>query len=92
MPAVFLLAAAAALLVDLPVTAALEQLKHDAAASETARTWLAYLGYLDMFELFGHGLGVGVVVLMLHQLDPCRRGPSRGCWPAPWRLEGRPTC
>ena len=73
LPAVFLLAAAAALLVDLPVTAALQQLKHDEATSETARAWLACLGYLGTFEPFGHGLGVVLVVLILHQLDPCRR-------------------
>ncbi len=73
LPAVFLLAAAAALLVDLPVAAALGQLKHDVATSEAARCWVAYLGYLDPFELFGHGMGVVLIVLALHQLDPGRR-------------------
>ena len=74
LPAVFLLAAAAALLADLPVAATLQQLKHDARHAERpARTCVAYLGYLDTFELFGHGLGVVLVVIMLHQLDPGRR-------------------
>ena len=93
LPAVFLLAAAAALLVDLPVATAFQQLKHDAChAASTARTWLAYLGYLDMFELFGHGLGVVLVVLMLHQLDPGRRWAIPRVLACAWRPGWRPTC
>jgi len=73
LPAVFLLAAAAALLVDLPVTATLQQLKHDPVKSDTARACVACLDCLDTFEPFGHGLGVVLIVVILHQLDPCRR-------------------
>ena len=33
----------------------------------------AYLGYFDIFEPFGHGIGVALVLVVLHQLDPARR-------------------
>jgi membrane-associated phospholipid phosphatase len=72
LPSVLLLAAVAAFGVDLPVV---RQLKHwtDRASPDFSRNIAANLGYFDMFELFGHGLGVLVALLMLHQLDPARR-------------------
>ncbi len=33
----------------------------------------AYLGYLNVFEPFGHGLGIILVLVAIHQLDPARR-------------------
>ncbi len=66
LPVVLLLAAAASLAIDVPVAVAL-------------RTWnespiiRAYLGYFNNFEMFGHGLGVAVLLVALHQLDRGRR-------------------
>jgi membrane-associated phospholipid phosphatase len=59
-------AAAAALAIDVPVALALNRW-HEIAKVR------AYLGYLDMFEPFGHGLGLVLVLIILHQLDPGRR-------------------
>jgi undecaprenyl-diphosphatase len=58
LPVALVLAAAVALLVDVPI-------------AQTMRDWRpsGALGALDMFETFGHGLGVIVLVLALHQLD-----------------------
>jgi membrane-associated phospholipid phosphatase len=61
-PLVLALAAAAALAVDLPI-------------ARTIRSWNqspplhAWLGYFDMFEFFGHGLGVAVLLIAIYQLD-----------------------
>jgi len=62
----------AAFAVDLPVSM---KLRHwnDKASPEYNETLHAYLGYFDIFEPFGHGLGVLLALLMLHQLDPARR-------------------
>ena len=65
-PAAFTLAAAAALAVDVPIAQAF-------SAGQESPTIHAYLGYFDMFEMFGHGLGVAVLLVVLHQLDPARR-------------------
>jgi membrane-associated phospholipid phosphatase len=66
------LAAIAAIGVDLRVSL---KLRHwnDKANAEFNEDVHAYLGYFDIFEPFGHGLGVVLVLLMLHQLDPARR-------------------
>jgi membrane-associated phospholipid phosphatase len=64
-----LLAAVAAFWVDVPVAMSLRHW-NDAKLHPTVH---AYCGYLDMFEPFGHGLGVVVLLLVLHQLDPRRR-------------------
>jgi membrane-associated phospholipid phosphatase len=59
-------AAVAALAVDLPI-------------AQTVRSWerspllSGGLRFFDMFESFGYGLGVIVLVLAIHQLDPDRR-------------------
>jgi len=60
--------------------AAVATLNIDLSIAQTLRKWKlswpeyrAYIGYLDMFEPFGHGLGVVLVVLMIHQLDRRRR-------------------
>jgi membrane-associated phospholipid phosphatase len=66
LPAVLLLAAAAALAVDIPVAQAFR-------GWSRSRTIYGYLEYFDMFEMFGHGLGVAVLLVALHQLDPGRR-------------------
>jgi membrane-associated phospholipid phosphatase len=73
LPAALLLAAIAALGADLPVAVPLQRLRREATSDDTARTCLAYLGYLDDFEPFGHGLGLVLVIVAFHQLDRARR-------------------
>ncbi len=65
-PAAFVLAAAAALAVDVPLAQAFR-------AGRQSPTIEPYLSYFDMFEMFGHGLGLAVLLVTLHQLDPARR-------------------
>jgi membrane-associated phospholipid phosphatase len=65
-PLMLVLAAAAALGVDLPIARSIRAWNQ----SPTTRSWLAYF---DMFEFFGYGLGVAVLLLAIHQLDPARR-------------------
>ena len=67
LPAALVLAAAAALAVDVPIAQAFRDWER---SSQTARDWI---GSLDIFEKFGHGLGVAVLLFALHQLDPGRR-------------------
>ena len=66
MPAALVLAAAAALAIDVPIARAFKAWNQ----SEDIHGCLAYF---DMFEMFGHGLGVAVLLVVLHQLDPGRR-------------------
>jgi membrane-associated phospholipid phosphatase len=66
LPAVLLLMAVAALAVDVPIAQTLRNWRH----SPTIHSWL---GDTHMFEIFGHGLGVAVLLVALHQLDPGRR-------------------
>ncbi|MEN6450283.1 MAG: phosphatase PAP2 family protein [Thermoguttaceae bacterium] len=74
LPALLLAAAAVALLtIDVPLATGLRQAKHEADVIGGVHPWLACLGYLDWFELFGHGLGVVLVIFLVHQLDPARR-------------------
>jgi membrane-associated phospholipid phosphatase len=61
-----LLAAVAVLVVDIPVAVTLKNWNQ----SPPIASWL---GYFNMFETFGHGMGVAVLLLALHQLDPGRR-------------------
>jgi membrane-associated phospholipid phosphatase len=72
---IFLLAAAlAALSVDLPVAMTFKQWNRPPASLQGVnRTIHAYLGYFDVFEPFGHGFGVVIVLIALHQLDRTRR-------------------
>ena len=63
---VFLLAGIAALGGDVPVASVVR-------GWNQSPTIVAYLGYLSIFEPFGHGLGVLLVLFALHQLDPMRR-------------------
>ncbi len=65
-PAVLVLAAAAALGIDMPIARALRTWNESPAIH-------AGLSYFDMFEMFGHGAGVIVLVLVMHQLDRQRR-------------------
>jgi membrane-associated phospholipid phosphatase len=64
--AALVLAAVAALTVDLPIARAFAAWR----LSETIHGWL---GFFDQFEMFGQLLGVVVLLLGLHQLDPGRR-------------------
>lgn len=66
LPLALVLAAAAALSVDVPIAWAFRRWDESA-------TIRGYLGYVDAFEPFGHGLGVIFILFMLHQLDPSRR-------------------
>jgi membrane-associated phospholipid phosphatase len=65
-------AAIASLGVDLPVAM---QLRHwnDKNSPTYSREIHDNLGYFDTFEPFGHGRGVILVLLILHQLDTARR-------------------
>jgi membrane-associated phospholipid phosphatase len=65
-PVLLALTAAAALGVDVPVALSFKDWNGMARVRD-------YLGYLDIFGLFGHGLGLALVLLTLHQLDPGRR-------------------
>lgn len=58
--------------IDLPVAMKLRHWNDKASASFNKAVH-AYLGYFDIFEPFGHGIGVVLVLLALHQLDPKRR-------------------
>jgi membrane-associated phospholipid phosphatase len=66
LPVVLLLAGVAAFAVDVPIARAF-------------RDWNllpsihSYLGLFDRFEVFGHGMGVAVLLIVLHQLDPKHR-------------------
>jgi membrane-associated phospholipid phosphatase len=64
--AALVLAAAAALAVDVPIARAFR----DWNQSKDIASWL---GYFNNFEMFGHGFGVAILLLALHQLDPGRR-------------------
>jgi membrane-associated phospholipid phosphatase len=64
-----LLAAAAALWIDVPVALAFKHVN----TQHSAKAIRDYLGYLNVFEPFGHGLGVALVLFALHQLDRGRR-------------------
>lgn len=66
LPVALLAAAAAALWIDVPVVTQLLEWKKNQKVTD-------YLGYLDMFEPFGHGLGLVLVLIAVHQLDPGRR-------------------
>ena len=72
MPLLLVLAGIAAFGADLPFSMRLRHWndKSSAAYNENVH---GYLGYFDIFEPFGHGLGVVLVLLVLHQLDPARR-------------------
>jgi membrane-associated phospholipid phosphatase len=65
-PAALILAAVAALSVDMPIA----RLMRAWSAPHTTHAWL---GYFDHFEMFGHGLGIAVILFSLHQLDTRRR-------------------
>ena len=74
LPAVLLLAAAAALSVDLPIAMTFKQWnRENANLHGRDKVIHDYLGYFDVFETFGHGFGVVLALVVLHQLDPARR-------------------
>jgi membrane-associated phospholipid phosphatase len=66
LPAGLVLAAIAALAVDVPIAQAFRVWDGSPAIHEL-------LDGFDRFELFGHGFGVLIIVVVLHQLDPARR-------------------
>jgi membrane-associated phospholipid phosphatase len=66
LPVVLLLAAVAALAVDVPIARAFRDWNLSPAIH-------SYLGLFDRFEVFGHGMGVAVLLIALHQLDPKHR-------------------
>ena len=70
--AVLALAAVATFGVDLPVAMKLRHWNAE-ASPEYNKDVHDSLGYFDTFEPFGHGRGVVLVLLILHQLDPARR-------------------
>jgi membrane-associated phospholipid phosphatase len=72
LPLLLAAAVGVAFTVDLPVSMTLRHW-NDKASTEYSQTIHAYLGYFDIFEPFGHGIGVVLVLLVLHQLDPARR-------------------
>jgi membrane-associated phospholipid phosphatase len=80
LPLVFVAAAVCALSVDMPIARQFHQWgKRDefprrATIGHEDGNWLrAYLKSPEMFETFGHGLGVLFVVVLIHQLDPMAR-------------------
>lgn len=62
LPLVFAIAGMAALGVDVQVADFFHRMRIDAATK-------GYPAYFDMFEPFGHGVGVLFIILVLHQLD-----------------------
>jgi membrane-associated phospholipid phosphatase len=72
LPAFLLLAAIAALAIDVPVSLQLRRWS-DKASPTYSKTIDAALDSLDRFETFGHGFGVVVILVVLHQLDRARR-------------------
>jgi membrane-associated phospholipid phosphatase len=72
LPAVLMLAAAAAFAVDVPVAKKLRDWTQEGSRRYN-KDIATCLGHLDRFETFGHGVGVALALLMLHQLDTTRR-------------------
>ena len=66
LPAVLALGGAAALAVDVPVADTFHRLRQEAKTR-------GYPALLDAFEPFGHGVGVVLALLAVHQLDRRRR-------------------
>jgi membrane-associated phospholipid phosphatase len=70
--AILALAAVAALSIDVPVVMAIRHWT-DPASAQRNRTIDNYFAHIDVFETFGHGAGVLLILFMVHQLDPARR-------------------
>ncbi len=67
LPLALVLAAAAALAVDLPIARMIQEWN----SLDTIHSWLGYFG---VFEPFGQGmLGLPLALIAIHQLDPQRR-------------------
>lgn len=71
-PLLLVLAAIATLSIDVPVAMQFRHC-HDKTSPQYNKQISDYLGYFDTFEFLGHGRGVILVLLILHQLDPARR-------------------
>ena len=78
LPVLLLAGAVVALSVDIPVAKAIRHWH----ANPTVH---AYLGYLDDFEPFGHGLGLVVVLVALLNSIPARRWAIPRVAAVPWR-------
>jgi len=65
-PVALTLAAVVALCVDVPVALTLKNWRANSI-------FHVFLDFFDLFEPFGHGLGLALVLVVLHQLDPRRR-------------------
>ncbi len=72
LPLVLAVAAAAALSVDVPVAMWLRNWHWRFWAGNLPGLH-AYVSDIDMFEVFGHGLGLAVVLISIHQIDRARR-------------------
>jgi hypothetical protein len=72
LPLALVLTATAALTIDVPIAWAFRCWAKSNPVHDC-------FDYLDVFEPFGHGRGVGLVLLVLHQLDPPDAGPFHGC-------------
>jgi membrane-associated phospholipid phosphatase len=72
LPLLLAAAAVASLGIDVPVAMRFRRW-NDKTSPSYNRDVHDYLGYFDTFEPFGHGRGVVLVLLILHQLDPKRR-------------------
>jgi undecaprenyl-diphosphatase len=78
LPLAFVVAAACALSVDMPIARQFHNWKIGPPGQSTAGQkegdfLRICLLSLDMFESFGHGLGVALVAVLIHQLDAARR-------------------
>ncbi len=79
-PLVFVAAAACALMVDVPVARQFRKWKNkdepprQSIVGQREGDFLQVcLASLDVFEPFGHGLGVLLIAVLIHQLDAARR-------------------
>ena len=78
LPLTFVVAAACALPVDMPIARQFHNWKigpprQSMAGQKEGEFLRTCLLSLDMFESFGHGMGVVLVAVLIHQLDAARR-------------------
>lgn len=75
LPLLLAAAAVASLAIDVPVGVKMRQWNDssDLEESDVAKWMHSNLGWFDTFEPFGHGRGIILVLLAIHQLDPKRR-------------------
>ncbi len=66
LPLILVVGAAVALCLDFPIALTFRGWRENP-------TLRGYLGYFNLFEPFGHGLGLVMMLFIVHQLDPARR-------------------